>query len=585
TGTTTVVGTFKGSAGSCGSASSFSLSANQSITTTFEVSYAAAANTGTQALTVPHETVSGTTIVPPFTTAMNGTVPKNAPYAQGIVQVIPVTKFATTLLVGTVPATAIPLGYSLPVKPSVTPPASTPTNNIFYPTARGTGSIFIDGTRVVTAPVTSFAFHSPSISTAGLSVGSHTVKVVYTGSTIYSGNHSTATFTVTTAFAGTAFTCSNATFSNIAASVVASGVVPATTYHSTVSATTVAVTLHADASLVTKTTALSGISILLSPGGGISVASGSPSKSSGVWTVSWTGLTAATIPISGAVGTEVPVGIQTINFAQGARHFTCNATSSAAHIGTVKVAAPPTPVTWSLAGCTSGSTTAPAWANTEKIVANGAGGGGGGAAASATGYGGAGGAGGKVTTTLTIAGSTTVSAKTGCAGKGAPQGGGVVGNGGAAVSGWSSSGKGGQGTYCWYGTPFGTCGLNDGTGGSGGGSTGVCNGASSCTSATTAHAVAVAAGGGGGGESMCSGTNAGSGGQAGNAGTTATSGSKGKGLSGSTGATGAAWAITGLGVAGGPGGANNKSAGSGSATGAAGGNGGAHNSYGDSGAS
>ena len=121
----------------------------------------------------------------------------------------------------------------------------------------------------------------------------------------------------------------------------------------------------------------------------------------------------------------------------------------------------------------------------------------------------------------------------------------MVGNGGASVSGWSASGKGGQGRY----TAIGIANGNDGTGGSGGGSTGVCNGASTCTSATTAHVVTVASGGGGGGESMCSGTDAGNGGQAGNAGTTATSSSKGKGLSGTTGTNGAAWAITGDGIA------------------------------------
>jgi Bacterial Ig-like domain (group 3) len=569
----TMIGTFKGLTGACGSTSNFSLTAGHALTIPFRIKYASGANLGTQTALFALETVNSTgTVIAPFTAATTTGTPINAPYADGHIQVNPTTKYTVTVAASP-PATATPQGYVVPPNTSITTPAFTTTNTIYYPIPTGTVTYLVTG-HTFTPPVTTtprpIVLENILLSTKGLSVGSHTLKVEYSGDGVYNAAHVTTTFTVAAAAAGTAFTCSNALDHNIAASVVASATLPATTYTGSASATSLKVTLHVDPRVgPNTTTAVTTVLLGFTPGGGTTAGSVTPTKSGGITTLAWTGLSGTITGITGTVGTEVPVGITTIDFIQSGRAYSCTKNTTAAKLGTVKVVAPPTPVTWSLSGCTSGSTTAPAWANTEKVVAKGAGGGGGGAAASATGYGGAGGAGGSVTTTFTIAGSTKVSAKTGCAGKGAPQGGGVVGNGGAAVSGWSSSGAGGQGRY----TAIGIAKGDDGTGGSGGGSTGVCNGASTCASSTTAHLVAVAGGGGGGGESMCSGTDAGNGGIAGNSTTTATSSSKGKGLSGTAGTPGAAWAITGDGIAGGPGGANNKSTGSGSAAGSTGGEG------------
>ena len=574
---TTVQGTFVGLTGACVTPTTntanktkhFSVAAAHSLTIPFRIKYASGANLGTQTAIFTLETVNSSgTAIAPFTTATTGNgVPINAPYADGLIHVDPTTKYTVTVNAAP-PATATPQGYTVPPSATITVPAGTTTNTIFYPLPSGTVRYLVTGATfspaVVTTPLPGTLLDT-LLSTKGLSVGTHTLKVEYSGNGVYNAAHVTKTFTVGTAASGTAFTCSSFTDHNIDASVVASATLPATTYTGSASATSLKVTLHVDPRVGPNTsTAVSTVTIGFTPGGGTTAGSITPTKSGGITTLAWTGLSATITGITGTVGTEIPVGITTINFIQHGKSYSCTKNTTAAKLGTVKVVAPPTPVTWSVAGCTTGSTTAPAWANTEKVVAKGAGGGGGGAAASATGYGGAGGAGGSVTTTFTITGSSTVSAKTGCAGKGAPQGSGVVGNGGASVSGWSASGAGGQGRY----TAIGIAKGNDGTGGSGGGSTGVCNGASTCTSATTAHVVTVASGGGGGGESMCSGTDAGSGGQAGNAGTTATSSSKGKGLSGTGGATGG----TG-GVAGGAGGANNKSSGSGSAAGSTGGEG------------
>ena len=558
--------------GACGSTSHFSLSAGSSLTIPFRIKYATGANVGTQTGLFYLETLNSTgAVVAPFTTVITNGKPVNAPYATGLIHVDPATKYTVTVAAS--PTTTVPQGYVTVPNTTITPPASTGTHTIYYPDPTGTVRYLVTGATFSPAVVTAATpatLEFTYLSTKGLSVGTHTLKVEYSGNGVYNAAHATATFKVIAAASGTAFKCSDADFPTIDASVVASATLPATTYTGSASATSLKITLHVDPTTgPTTSKAVSTVLIGFTPGGGTSAGSVTPTKSGGITTLAWTGLSGTITGITGTVGTEVPVGVATIDFIQNGLSFSCTKNPTAAKLGTVKVVAPPTPVTWSLSGCTSGSTTAPAWANTEKIVAKGAGGGGGGAAASATGWGGRGGAGGSVTTYLTIAGSTKVSGKTGCAGKGAPQGSGVVGNGGASVSGWSASGKGGQGRY----TAIGIASGNDGTGGSGGGSTGVCNGASTCTSSTTAHVVTVASGGGGGGESMCSGTDAGNGGIAGNSTTTATSSSKGKGPSGTTGTTGAAWAITGDGIAGGPGGANNKSTGSGSAAGSTGGEG------------
>ena len=99
TGRYRIFATFKGSSGACSSATLFSLAAGHSETVNFEVSYAATANPGIQTFIVSLQTVSGTTIVPPFTTKTGTftTTPANAPFAKGAFTVVPATKYPVTV--------------------------------------------------------------------------------------------------------------------------------------------------------------------------------------------------------------------------------------------------------------------------------------------------------------------------------------------------------------------------------------------------------------------------------------------------------------------------------------------------------
>ena len=190
-------------------------------------------------------------------------------------------------------------------------------------------------------------------------MGTHTLKVEYSGSGVYNAAHVTATFKVLTAATGTAFNCSNTNFHTIVASVVASATLPATTYTGSASATSLKVTLHVDPTTgPNTTTAVSTVLIGFTPGGGTTAGSITPTKSGGITTLAWTGLSGTITGITGTVGTEVPVGITTIDFTQHGVATSCTKNPTAAKLGTVKVVAPPTPVTWSVAGCTTGSTTA-----------------------------------------------------------------------------------------------------------------------------------------------------------------------------------------------------------------------------------
>ena len=390
--TTPIVGTFKGLTGACGSTSNFSLAAGHSLTIPFRIKYATGANVGTQKALFSLETVNATGgVVAPFTTATTTTVPLNAPYVLSHIQVNPATKYSVTIA-SNPPSTSIPQGYTVPPDATVAHPANTVTHTIYYPTPTGTVKYQVTGTTVT--PVTPTDWTTPRpiilentyISTAGLSTGTHHLKVNYSGDGVYNSASATKTFTVGTAITGTAFTCSSDTDHTIAASVVASATLPATTYTGSASATSLKITLHVDPYVGPDTvTAVATVLIGFTPGGGTTAGSVTPTESGGTTTLAWTGLSATITGITGTVGTEIPVGITTIDFSQDGKGYSCTKKTTAAKLATVKVVAPPTPGDMERAGCTSGSTTAPAWANTEKIVAKGAGGGGGGAAASATG--------------------------------------------------------------------------------------------------------------------------------------------------------------------------------------------------------
>src|ERR1700722_4795537 len=241
-----ITGIFKGSSGACNSASSFALPATgQPMVTPFEVSSAANANVGAQTFVVSLQTVTGTTIVRPFTAATTFTVPVNAPYAKGSLTGVPTTKFTTTITVSP-PTSATPKGYLVPVHPRITRPLTTTTTTIFYPAPAGPVTFIVDGYTVLTTEAPSLAYTEAEVPTATLSLGSHTLELKYGGNSIYNPAQVTKTFTVTTPAPGTPFTCSSASSPAITASVVASGMLSATSNTGQAALGNLGVALHTD---------------------------------------------------------------------------------------------------------------------------------------------------------------------------------------------------------------------------------------------------------------------------------------------------------------------------------------------------
>ena len=333
----TITGTFKGTSGTCSSASSFSLAPGHSLTVPFEVSYTATANVGIQTFVATLRTVSGTMVVPPFTAATVTTVPTNAPYAKGTVTVIPTTKYTVTVN-ATPPSTATPKGYLVPVYPTLIRPATTTTATLFFPTPTGTVTFLVDGHVVSTVGANSLAFADEKLATATLSVGRHTLEVKYDGNSIYNGVQITKTFTVTTAAPGTAFVCSSANHSSITASVVASGALPASSNTGQAALSGLQVTLHTDPTTGPITAhPLTTVSIALSPGGSVTASNVTPTNSGGVITSSWSGLSGTVTGISGVPGTVVPVSLSSLSFLQGGFRYSCVPSSTSAPLGSVTV--------------------------------------------------------------------------------------------------------------------------------------------------------------------------------------------------------------------------------------------------------
>jgi hypothetical protein len=227
-------GTFKGLTGACGSTSNFSLPAGTSLTIHFRIKYASAANVGTQRALFSLNTVNSTgTAIAPFTAATTTTVPINAPYLFSSIQVNPATKYP--LILTTDPTvTAVPSGYQFyPFAGYKTPP-KTPTTNTDYPTPSGKGVTFtflIDG-HTFTPPIVLTNTDSPllqgqSIPTTGLSLGSHTLTVVFSGNGVYAPASITQPFTVVAAAPGTVYSCTRNGVP-IAGSVIVSGALPQT---------------------------------------------------------------------------------------------------------------------------------------------------------------------------------------------------------------------------------------------------------------------------------------------------------------------------------------------------------------------
>ncbi len=340
TGRKQITGTFKGTSGACNSAASFALPADgQPMVIPFEISYAANANVGPQTFVVSLQTVSGSTIVAPFTAATTATVPLHGPYAKGTLTALPATKFTVTVT-ATPPSTAIPEGYVVPVHPTIAHPATTTPHTIYYPQVTGTVTFLIDGHVTPTSPVKAgtAAFTEARPSTAGLAPGSHTLEVKYGGSSIYNAGQVTTTFTVTTAAPGTAFVCNSAVHSVIDASVVASGTVPTTSNTKQATVSGLQVVLHTDPHTgPTTTTTLSTALIGFSPGGSIAAPSISPTRAGGIVTSSWTGLTGTVTTVNGPPGTVVPVAVTSLSFVQDGLRFSCTANPTPVVLGSVTV--------------------------------------------------------------------------------------------------------------------------------------------------------------------------------------------------------------------------------------------------------
>jgi hypothetical protein len=362
-------GTFEGLTGACGSTTSFSLAAGQTLVVPFRITYASNANVGQQAVSVALQTLTGAgTVVAPFTATASTGIYANAPAAYSYIQVNPVTKYPLTLTTSPA-ALTIPSGYGFFPHVQFTTPSTT---GVTFPTASGTYTYLVDGQPLTPPIVQSYgpgtailnSLAVTAVPTTGLSLGAHTLTVVYSGSSVYDGAQITQAFTVTTAAPGTAYACTRNGVS-IPGSVVASGVLPLTSNTGTARATLLDVTVNLDQGQSTGASQFKNVQITLSPGGTITAPTVTGSMANDTLTGNWSGLS-ATVPVAGSPGTVVPVGIASISFTtQGTNSWRCSAGSPAAVIGSVVVsgvslAASPTSPVPSGTNVTLTATVAPA---------------------------------------------------------------------------------------------------------------------------------------------------------------------------------------------------------------------------------
>ena len=374
----TMVGTFKGLTGACGSTSNFSLAAGHSLTIPFRIKFASNANVGAQTALFILETVNtGGTVVAPFTTVLSGNgTPINAPYATGKIYVNSTSKYTLTMHV-TAPSTGIPQGYTfipgITFKRPSTSTITTTTTTIDPPHQTGTLTYLVTG-HTSTPPLVATAslpdnkqgtgYAQVRLSTKGLSVGNHTLTVVYSGNNIYNPARGTATFTVAVANSGAAFQCRvNNGPTTYVGSVVASAVLPVTTNNGSATVSLLAITLHMDESLWPQSSSPTGkpatdIQISFSPGGSVIVPTGTllATLSADTMTLDLSRVSAIISGVTGGVGTVVPVGISAVSFLGGSKitggknTFTCTANPQPAPLGSVIVsgvtlsASPPSPV-------------------------------------------------------------------------------------------------------------------------------------------------------------------------------------------------------------------------------------------------
>ena len=361
------VGTFTGLAGPCVTPTTgkvnhkthFSLPAGTSLTVPFRITYASNTNVGQQTTLFMLQTVNNVgTVIAPFTTALSGgnpSVPVNAPYSIGDIYISPTAKYTVIMHVTAPPST--PQGYTF--RPGITftrpttPPAYTTTTTIYPPYPLGTLTYLVTG-HTLTPPVvatTKEEYKTVNIPTKDLSVGTHTVTVVFSGDNVYNPVRSTTTFTVVAPNPGTVFQCDrNHVSTTFVGSVVASAALPATTHSGSVTTSLLAVTLHMDGHLWSAGTAtptgdpVTDIQISFAPGGSVTVPTGvvSFTKSTKTMTVNLSHLSATFSGITGSPGTVVPVGISAISFLGKASldtsedTFTCTAPQPAS-LGSVIV--------------------------------------------------------------------------------------------------------------------------------------------------------------------------------------------------------------------------------------------------------
>jgi hypothetical protein len=141
---------------------------------------------------------------------------------------------------------------------------------------------------------------------------------------------------------GSAFHCTvnHEASTQFSASVVASAVLPATTSTDSVSASLLALTLHVDGAVFTHTTPqVTDVNVSFSPGDSVTVPTATLSISGDTKTVGLSHASATITPVSGNLGTVVPVGISAISFRAfgGVDFYTCVAVTGPAPVGSVLV--------------------------------------------------------------------------------------------------------------------------------------------------------------------------------------------------------------------------------------------------------
>ncbi len=333
----------------CGtSPSSFALAPGTSVTVNLEISIAYdpsnfGPGAGNQGATVRATLYNGDCTVPvtsnssctPSDSPFNSIAPTDsgAPDAIGTFTMTYGARSPVAWNTTTVPTTPVPEGYRVKPYDGETGIPLTAASNPNYTMPIPTGSItyLVDGVQVATSGTASIpGTLDPGqlyLSTAGLTPGTHTLTMEYSGDPVYSPSSYSQTFTVGPPAPGTPFVCQTATIGTLNASVVAVATVPSPVPSgSTVPVSALDLTLNIDPHGGPETSPVSNVTIGLSPGGvTITPPSVTPTIANGINSMSWTGLS-ATVPISGTPGTVVPVAISSLSFSGGGTAYACNPT-------------------------------------------------------------------------------------------------------------------------------------------------------------------------------------------------------------------------------------------------------------------